>query len=111
MGVGEVTFFGDIDLVVNRHVLEDLPSIVLLERGEVVLYPDPGTKPPEGEGLNRPAIVTLYQCMPPNNGVFPDAESKARYRDRIASMTEKKGASFVGYDCDRGIWQFRVNHF
>ncbi|CAE8734632.1 unnamed protein product [Polarella glacialis] len=49
--------------------------------------------------------------MPPNSAPFPDAESKARYRNRIALMTESKGARFVDYDCDHGIWQFRVEHF
>lgn len=109
--VGEVTFHGEIDLTQDLRVLEDLPSIVRLEVGEVVLYPTPGMKPPEGEGLNRPATVTLFGCMPPNNGDFPDAASRARYRDRIAHMTEQKGARFVDYDCDRGTWRFRVDHF
>lgn len=109
--VGEVTFQCEIDLTRERAVLEDLPNIIRLDPGEVVLYPDPGTKPAEGEGLNRPAMITLFKCMPPNNGIFPDPESKARYRDRIARMTEQKGARFVDYDCDRGIWQFRVDHF
>jgi nuclear pore complex protein Nup98-Nup96 len=109
--VGEVTFHGEIDLILEHRVLEDLPAIVRLEVGEVVLYPEPGTKPVEGEGLNRPATITLFQCMPPNSGAFPDADSKTKYRSRIASMTEAKGARFVDYDCDRGIWQFRVDHF
>jgi len=110
-GVGEVTFHGEIDFSQEQRVLEELPSIVRLEPGEVVLYPDPSTKPREGEGLNRPATVTLFQCMPPNHGAFPDEDSKARYRNRIAQMTEAKGARFVDYDCDQGIWQFRVDHF
>mmetsp|Transcript_83003 Transcript_83003/g.209376 ORF Transcript_83003/g.209376 Transcript_83003/m.209376 type:complete len:301 (-) Transcript_83003:105-1007(-) len=108
--VGEVTFPGELDLVRERHVLEELPVIVRLEPGEVLLYPDPGTKPREGEGLNRPATITLFQCKPPA-GSLTDADSKARYRERIAKMTEVKGATFVDYDCDRGIWRFRVSHF
>jgi len=109
--VGEVTFHGEIDLVRERRILEELPSIVRLDPGEVVLYQDGATKPKEGEGLNRPATITLFNCMPPNSAPFPDAESKARYRNRIALMTESKGARFVDYDCDHGIWQFRVEHF
>lgn len=109
--VGEVTFHGSIDLVRERHILEDLPHVVRLDPGEVVLYPDASTKPREGEGLNRPATITLFNCMPPSNASFPDAETKQRYRDRIAQMTESKGARFVDYDCERGIWRFRVEHF
>lgn len=109
--VGEVTFHGSIDFVRERHILEDLPYVVRLDPGEVVLYPDASTKPREGEGLNRPATITLFNCMPPSNAAFPDADSKQRYRDRIAQMTESKGARFVDYDCERGIWRFRVEHF
>jgi len=110
-GVGEVTFHGEIDLMRERRVLEDLPRIIRLEQGEVVLYPESGSKPPEGEGLNRPATITLYQCMPPSTGAFPDAQSRIKYKERIAKMTEAKGAKFVDYDCDQGIWKFRVEHF
>lgn len=110
-GVGEVTFHGKIDLLKEYAVLQDLPAVVRLEPCEVVLYPDPDTRPQEGEGLNRPATITLFQCKPPSHSTFPDAESKARYRERIARMTREKGARFVDYDCDRGIWQFRVDHF
>jgi len=110
-GVGEVTFHGEIDLMRERRVLEDLPRIIRLEQGEVVLYPESGSKPPEGEGLNRPATITLYQCMPPSTGAFPDSQSRVKYKERIAKMTEAKGAKFVDYDCDQGIWKFRVEHF
>jgi len=110
--VGEVTFQGEVDLSQEKRLLEDLPSLVRLERGEVVLYPDPSTKPQEGEGLNRPATITLFECLPPaNTGGLSDPNAKSRYRARIAQMTEEKGARFIDYDCDRGIWQFRVDHF
>lgn len=108
--VGEVMFPGEIDLVKERRVLEELTSIVRLDPGEVLVYPDADTKPREGEGLNRQALITLFQCRPPS-GSLTDAESKAKYRDRIARMTEVKGATFVDYDCDRGIWRFSINHF
>ena len=32
--------------------------------------------------------------------------SRSRYRHRIAEMTESKGAHFLDYDCDKGLWQF-----
>eukprot|EP00439_Symbiodinium_sp_Y106_P013164 s1927_g1.t3 len=109
--VGEVTFHGDLDLVTESTILEDLPHVLRLEPGEVVLYPDSRTKPREGKGLNRPATITLFRCLPPHGAAFPDEESKVRYRNRIAQMTEAKGARFVDYDCDQGLWQFRVDHF
>ncbi|CAK0898153.1 unnamed protein product, partial [Prorocentrum cordatum] len=109
-GVGEIAFEGEVDFASQPGLLEDLTAIVHLEMGEVVLYPG-RDKPREGTGLNRPATVTLFQCFPPEVGQFPDAESKARYRGRIAQMTEEKGAHFVDYDCDTGTWRFQVDHF
>jgi len=108
--IGEVTFHGEIDLLTYHDILEDLPKVVRLEPGEVVLYPDSHYKPCEGEGLNRPATITLFNCMPPQVPDF-DEETKARYRHRIAEMTESKGARFLDYDCDKGLWQFCVDHF
>eukprot|EP00435_Cladocopium_sp_Y103_P031069 s2656_g7.t2 len=108
--VGEVTFHGEIDLIAYPDILEDLPNLVRLDPGEVVLYPDSLRKPFEGEGLNRPATITLFGCLPPQLADF-DEESKARYRHRIAEMTEQKGARFLDYDCDKGLWQFCVDHF
>merc|ERR1712060_599155 len=103
---------GEIDLSAEPHLFDELPSIVRLEQGEVVLYPDAEKKPKEGEGLNRPAAVTLFRCTPPpSNGAVPDEDAKARHRQRIAVMTESKGARFVDYDYDNGIWQFSVEHF
>ena len=32
---------------------------------QVLVYPDPAKKPPPGEGLNKHATVTMYQCFPP----------------------------------------------
>jgi hypothetical protein len=29
--------------------------------GEVVCYPEEGTKPPQGEGLNKEAVITLKE--------------------------------------------------
>lgn len=37
-----------------------LADIVAISYGEVACYPDPATKPPQGQGLNKPAELTLY---------------------------------------------------
>ncbi len=38
--------------------------------------------------------------------VFHIVSVLRRYRHRIAEMTESKGARFLDYDCDKGLWQF-----
>jgi len=106
-GVGSILFHGETDL---RDVLPNLANVVILQPGEVVVYPNPGSKPPIGVGLNKAADITLFDCMPKTQG-FRDQKAKERYRRRVRQMTEDKGAEFVDYDCTVGTWRFRVNHF
>mmetsp|Transcript_23970 Transcript_23970/g.55337 ORF Transcript_23970/g.55337 Transcript_23970/m.55337 type:complete len:880 (-) Transcript_23970:91-2730(-) len=103
-GVGSIQFHGVVDLVGL-----DLYSIVRLEVGEVRVYPDPSDKPDVGQGLNRAATVTMYQCWPPKTLTDPADEEK--YRMKIRQMTEEKQAKFVDYNCNSGIWKFTVDHF
>mmetsp|Transcript_4732 Transcript_4732/g.14090 ORF Transcript_4732/g.14090 Transcript_4732/m.14090 type:complete len:327 (+) Transcript_4732:2-982(+) len=108
-GVGTVTFHGLTDCrdLVTRRRLSD---IIVLNPGEVVVYPNQNVKPPVGVGLNKPASVVLFGCLPKAQG-FRDRRARERYKKRVRQMTEDKGAEFVDYDCDEGIWQFRVAHF
>lgn len=90
----------------------DIPRLVHLDVGEVLVYPEPGSKPPVGQGLNKRATVTMYMCFPPNGrGHLKDARSQERYCQKIKRMTEEKGATFVDYDYNAGIWTFQVEHF
>jgi len=107
-GIGYVTFHGETDC---RGLLEALPDIVLVERGEIIVYPQPATKPEVGQGLNKAASVVLYGCMPKSQSRLTDTRARDRYKQRVAQMTEEKGAIFEDYDCDTGTWKFRVNHF
>ncbi|CAE7909565.1 Nup98 [Symbiodinium sp. KB8] len=58
--IGSVVFHGVTDC---RDL--DIAQTVVLKRGYVLVYPDPAKKPPPGEGLNKHATVTMYQCFPP----------------------------------------------
>jgi len=105
--VGSITFHGETDCT-NL----DFERIVRLEIGEVLVYPEHALKPPVGEGLNKAATVTMYQCWPPNGSkLLADMKSQERYRKKIQQMTEEKNAKFIDYDCGTGIWQFRVDNF
>lgn len=90
----------------------DIPALVHLDVGEVLVYPVPGTKPVVGHGLNRRSTVTMYQCWPPNGrGYLEDERAQERYRWKIQQMTEEKKAKFIDYDCQTGVWKFQVEHF
>lgn len=106
-GVGAVTFRGETDC---RQLVHNLPNIVILQPGEVVVYPDPACKPPVGTDLNKPSDITLWGCMPKSQ-TFKDQKARDKYTKRVKQMTEGKGAEFVDYDCDDGVWRFRVKHF
>lgn len=107
-GVGEVTFHGETDC---RDLLPQIKDSLVIEQGEVVVYPDAATKPPVGEGLNKAASVVLFGCMPNSQQRLLHPTLRERYRQRVAQMTEKKGAVFEDYDCEKGTWKFRVDHF
>jgi len=108
-GVGAVTFHGITDCrgLLGKRKLSD---IVVLNPGEVIVYPNQSMKPPVGSGLNKAASIVLYGCLPKAQ-VFIDKKACDRYKKRVRQMTEDKGAEFISYDCDEGIWQFRVKHF
>jgi len=107
-GYGYVVFHGVTDC---RDLIQQLRRLVVIDRGEVVLYPDPSLKPPIGEGLNKPASVVLLGCMPKSQDRLQQPRRQERYRQRVAKMTEEKGAIFEDYNCEDGTWKFRVDHF
>jgi hypothetical protein len=105
--VGSITFHGATDCT-----RLDLGRLVHLDVGEVLVYPEPGSKAPVGQGLNKRATVTMYQCWPPNGrGHLEDVKAQERYRYKIQQMTEEKRAKFIDYDCVTGVWKFQVDHF
>ncbi|CAE8697614.1 unnamed protein product [Polarella glacialis] len=107
-GIGHVTFNSETDC---RGLLPRLHEILSVEQGEIVVYPDPAMKPEVGQELNKPASVVLYGCMPKSQSRLTDSRACDRYKQRVAQMTEEKGAVFEDYSCEDGTWKFRVHHF
>lgn len=106
-GISSIVFHGYTDITGL-----DIPRLVHLDVGEVLVYPEVGTKPPVGEGLNKRATVTMHRCFPPNGrDQLSDERSQERYRQKIKHMTEEKGATFLDYNYNAGIWVFQVEHF
>ena len=73
-----------------------------------------GDKPDVGQGLNRPAEVTLH-------GVFKrdrdsgqplrDAASVDAYVKRLKKLAAKQSSRFLDYNAEQGTWRFEVEHF
>ena len=105
-GIGSVVFHGATDCTDL-----DIQSDIVLKRGYVLVYPDATKKPPVGQGLNKRATVTMYQCFPPGERV-EDKKVVEEYKMKIKRMTEENSAcKFIDYDCLTGVWTFEVGRF
>ncbi|VVA94118.1 unnamed protein product [Arabis nemorensis] len=108
-GYGSIKFLGETDV---RKL--DLEMLVQFNNREVIVYMDESQKPPVGEGLNKPAEVTLLniKCMDKKSGKQVTEGSRLdKYKEMLKRKAEEQGAQFVFYDAVNGEWKFRVEHF
>uniref|UniRef100_A0A3P9M714 Nuclear pore complex protein Nup98-Nup96 n=1 Tax=Oryzias latipes TaxID=8090 RepID=A0A3P9M714_ORYLA len=110
-GYGSIFFPGEVNLT-NLN----LDEVVHFRRKEVIVYPDDKNKPPEGEGLNRRAEVTLDGVWPNDKTSCTQIRSPERladmnYEGRLEKASRKQGARFLEYRPESGSWVFEVNHF
>ncbi|XP_004495518.1 nuclear pore complex protein NUP98A isoform X3 [Cicer arietinum] len=106
---GSIKFLGVTDV---RGL--DLESIVQFNNREVIVYMDDSKKPPVGQGLNKPAEVTLLniKCFDKKTGQqYTEGPRIEKYKEMLKRKAEDQGAEFVSYDPSKGEWKFRVNHF
>lgn len=99
VGYGRIHFPGDTDV---RGM--DLNGIVKFGRHSVEVYKDEASKPPLGQGLNKPAEVTLML----NLSVLPEPSALG---ELLKCQTRKQGARFVSFNHSSGRWKFEVDHF
>ncbi|XP_020547830.1 nuclear pore complex protein NUP98A isoform X2 [Sesamum indicum] len=108
-GYGSIKFFGETDV---RRL--DLESLIQFNNREVIVYMDESKKPPVGQGLNKPAEVTLLniKCFDKKTGQqYTEGPRIEKYKEMLKRKAEDQGAEFVSYDPVKGEWKFRVNHF
>ncbi|XP_028805918.1 nuclear pore complex protein NUP98A [Neltuma alba] len=108
-GYGCIKFFGETDV---RRL--DLDSLVEFNYREVVVYRDETKKPPVGQGLNKPAEVTLLniKCLDKKTGrEYTGGPKVEKYKEMLKKKAEDQGAEFLSYDATKGEWKIRVNHF
>ncbi len=100
----------------KRINVNPLFCLVLFRHKEVTVYPDDSKKPPEGEGLNRKAEITLDRVWPVDKSTGdyitnPERLAVLRYEERLARAAHRLQAKFIEYRPETGSWVFRVNHF
>ncbi|KAG4969083.1 hypothetical protein JHK82_034795 [Glycine max] len=108
-GYGSIRFLGETDI---RGL--DLESLIQFNNREVIVYMDDSKKPPVGQGLNKPAEVTLLniKCFDKKTGhQYTEGPKIEKYKEMLKRKTEDQGAEFVSYDPTKGEWKIRVSHF
>ncbi|XP_061342634.1 nuclear pore complex protein NUP98A isoform X2 [Gastrolobium bilobum] len=108
-GYGSIRFLGETDV---RGL--DLESLIQFNNREVVVYMDDAKKPPVGQGLNKPAEVTLLniKCVDKKTGnQYTEGPKIEKYKEMLKRKAEDQGAEFVSYDPTKGEWKIKVNHF
>lgn len=108
---GCITFPGETNIA-NMN----LDEIVHIRRKEVHVYPDDSKKPPVGQGLNKPAEITLHRIWPTDKETKkaitdPNRIINMGYNKKLEKVTEDMGAQFIDYDPSTGSWTFKVKHF
>lgn len=112
-GCGKIVFS-----YVNLHevpVQDILGKIVRLQIRQATVYGDEtvAKKPPRGQGLNVPSVITLGNSWPrAAAGILPVYEKKgSRYEKHIKRLQRVTDTTFVGYEAQTGEWTFSVEHF
>eukprot|EP00262_Sarcandra_glabra_P015275 TRINITY_DN466_c2_g1_i1.p1 TRINITY_DN466_c2_g1~~TRINITY_DN466_c2_g1_i1.p1 ORF type:complete len:1018 (+),score=232.75 TRINITY_DN466_c2_g1_i1:175-3228(+) len=108
-GYGSIRFIDETDV---RRL--DLESLVQFNNREVIVYMDESKKPPVGQGLNKPAEVTLLniKCFDKKTGEqYTQGPKVERYKEMLMKKARDQGAEFVSYDPVKGEWKFKVDHF
>ncbi|GAB5030114.1 nucleoporin 98 [Nannochloropsis oceanica] len=102
-GVGRVEWEGETD-VLGLH----LDQLVRIEAKEVQVYFDESgreVKDPEGEKLNKPAVVTLFS-------VRHRRKAPEEYKEHLKELCRGwDRVEFLEYECETGRWTFKVAHF
>lgn len=110
-GYGNVFFPDPIDIKGMN-----LDEIIYFRHREIIVYPNDAKKPPVGEGLNRPAQVTLDKIFPrekTSNNYITDVDQivQSNFVDNLIHVTQKHNCVFVDYRPETGSWVFKVKHF
>ncbi|CAG81152.1 YALI0D17886p [Yarrowia lipolytica CLIB122] len=111
---GYISWPGTIDLS-ETDLDSILGFLVIFSLRAVVVYADDTNKPPLGQGLNSPAVITLEHVAKVdrrgNKLVDPTNPRVIRHRQQLQKSIESKDGKHLSYDPASGVWVFQVPHF
>ncbi|KAG5359139.1 Nucleoporin nup189 [Yarrowia sp. C11] len=111
---GYISWPGTVDLS-STDLDSILGFLVIFSLRAVVVYADDSHKPPLGQGLNKPAVITLEHVSKVdrrgNKLVDPTNPRVIRHRQQLQKSIESKDGKHLSYDPASGVWVFQVPHF
>ncbi|XP_068236847.1 nuclear pore complex protein Nup98-Nup96-like isoform X2 [Palaemon carinicauda] len=110
-GYGNVCFLGVTDVTGL-----DFDSLISIYRKQVEVYPEGTQKPPQGQELNKPAIITLDCVWPVDKTTRQLIKSPERLQTMgwshyLERQCVKMDTNFIEYRPVTGSWVFKVKHF
>jgi nuclear pore complex protein Nup98-Nup96 len=112
-GFGKIEFLDEVDLTTMGSLAAIPGGIIVFLRQSCVVYPqDVMEAPPQGEGLNVSAKITLEGCFPLAKDTRKPIKdvSHALYKKHLARLQNQPGTKFVSYDSKTGTWTFTVEN-
>ncbi|BGP16122.1 hypothetical protein JCM10213v2_004116 [Rhodosporidiobolus nylandii] len=115
VGYGQVAFSEPVDLTTLHSVEDLLGSLVQVEDRNASVYPEEyaDVKPPAGEGLNVPAVITLEGCFPLDKATrkpIKDMDHPVMQK-HVKRLRKIEGTQFVDFEPETGKWTFQVDEF
>jgi len=105
--VGKVTFKGATDVIGL-----DIDRIVAFKDREIIVYPNESDKPTVGEGLNKPAEITLFKCWAidkKTNRPTDDPAELEAFVKKLKRRCRKWAVQYKSYE--HGNWTFALENF
>ncbi|KAK3812040.1 MAG: nuclear protein 96-domain-containing protein [Benniella sp.] len=112
-GYGSVDFLQPVDLS-TLPLTSICGHTVVFSRKLCTVYPDEHTKPPRGQGMNVPALVSLEGCWPTDRSTREPVRfdrSSPQYAQHVKRLKRQTDTTFMDFNTDNGTWTFRVEHF
>ncbi|KAF9586183.1 hypothetical protein BGW38_008808 [Lunasporangiospora selenospora] len=111
---GSVDFLDPVDLTTVPSLSSICGEIVIFKPRICQVYPDEHNKPPRGQGLNVPAMISLERCWPLDKSTLEPIrfdKSSPQYNQHMKRLRRQRETEFVDFNLENGTWTFKVEHF